>query len=79
MKASACVVEVVELGVAVGVLASFGHLGVGLERVAETVQAGAAPSAPRPRKPWRTSSSANLVDDFDVQRSRDIGLPRVSG
>ena len=32
------VVEVVELGVAVGVLATFGDLGVGLERVAELVQ-----------------------------------------
>ena len=32
------VVQVVELGVTVGVLASLGHLGVGLERVAESVQ-----------------------------------------
>ena len=29
--------------------------------------------------PRRTSSSASFVDDFDVQRSNDIGLPRVSG
>lgn len=30
-------------------------------------------------KPLRTRSLANFVDDFDVQRSNDIGLPRVSG
>ena len=29
--------------------------------------------------PRRASSSASFVDDFDVHRSNDIGLPRVSG
>jgi hypothetical protein len=32
------VVEMVELGFTVGLLAPFGHLGVGLERVTELVQ-----------------------------------------
>jgi len=31
------------------------------------------------RNPLRTSSSASLAVDFDVQRSNDIGVPRVSG
>ena len=67
-----------ELAVAVGVLASFGYLGIGLERVAQEVQE----AQHRTRGdvyPRRTSSSASLADDFDVQRSLDIGLPLVSG
>jgi hypothetical protein len=72
------VVEVTELGVAVGMLASLRHLGVGLQRIAETMQQ-AQHRPPRHREPPRTSSSASFVDDFDVHRSNDIGFPRVSG
>jgi len=30
-------------------------------------------------QPWRVSSLARFVDDLDVPRKSDIGLPRVAG
>ena len=71
--------DVAELGVAVGMLATLVHLGIGLQRVAQAMQQTQHRTRADTSKPWRTRSSASLVDDFDVQRSRDIGLPRVSG
>ena len=56
-----------------------GDVRVCLQRVAEPAQQ----AQHRPRRHLEpalgVSSSASFVDDFDVQRSNDIGFQRVSG
>ena len=71
-------VDVLELGVAVGMLAPFARLAVGLQAVARLVQQ-------RGHGPWpdgwpcRVSSSASRRVLLQVQRSGDCGSPRVDG
>ena len=79
------VVEVVELGVAVGVLATLGHLGVGLERVAEAVQQAQyrtrarrrSPGAPDPQPAWSTTSTSSAASTSGCPGSRGTRAHRA--
>ena len=77
-KAATCVVDVAELGVAVGVRAALQRLAVGLEAVPRVVQQlGDRPVADRWPRPVSAAASWRVL--LQVHRSGDSGSPRVTG
>ena len=75
---AADLVDVAELGVAVGVLLPLQGLGVGLQAVAEVVEQ-LADDAVADGEPLLARASASWRVLLQVHRSGDIGSPRVSG
>src|SRR5437764_822743 len=72
------VVDVLELGIPVGMLAPFDHLGVGLQPVPARLEQ-LAHRARRHRNPCRVNCSASFAVDLFVHRNGDCGSPRVTG